>query len=346
MSINRQVVDPSQYKAYETLLGKAVHATIFHTTSWAATLISSYNYKPCYFILLENKTVVCIVAIMEINSWLTGCRGVALPFSDNAGPILLEIINRDIVLNHIIDFGKERGWRSIEFRGWEEFLYDKPCSDFFYHHMLPLSGDINFLYSQLHKTAKRKIKRAAKSGIKIKIDYSLTALKAYYDLHCMTRKRQGVPPQPFSFFQNVYHHIISKDKGAIILASLDNAYIAGSIYFHFKKKAYYKYGAFDTKYDYLSPSYFVMWEAIKIYAQNGYESLCFGRTEPENKGLLQYKASWGCSSKIIKYYKYNINMKIFIDKKNRSKYNYKGFFTILPSFVLRILGSVLYKHIG
>lgn len=87
-----------------------------------------------------------------------------------------------------------------------------------------------------------------------------------------------------------------------------------------------------------------MREAIKMYARNNYESLCFGRTGPENKGLLQYKESWGSASKIIKYYKHDIKKRIFIDNKNRDKYNYKIFFTVLPSFVLRKPGSVLDKH--
>jgi hypothetical protein len=83
-----------------------------------------------------------------------------------------------------------------------------------------------------------------------------------------------------------YPHIISKDKDAVMLASLDYGYIAGSIYFLFQKKAYYKYGAYDTEYHDLHPSYLVMWEVIINVSSTGYESLYFGRTEPENIGLL------------------------------------------------------------
>jgi hypothetical protein len=344
--MNIQIVDPANYKEFEALIEKCEQASIFHTPAWAATLAGSYAYKPCYFIAVENKALACCVPVMEIRSRLTGCRGVSLPFSDYAGPVLSESGNYEIVLNRILDYGKEKGWRFIELRGWEDLLCDKPCSSVFRRHVLPLSRDMHVVYSQLHQTTKRKIKRAVAADIQVHVDSSLHAVKAYYDLHCMTRKRQGVPPQPFSFFQNVYRHIISKGKGSVVLASLDNAYIAGSVYFNFNKKAYYKYGAFDMKYHDLSPSCIVMWEAIKMYAQNGYESLCLGRTDPAHKGLLQYKESWGCASKIINYYKHDIKKGIFIDNQNRGKYTYNEFFSALPLSVLKIFGNILYRHIG
>jgi len=37
----------------------------------------------------------------------------------------------------------------------------------------------------------------------------------------------------------------------------------------------------------------VMWEAIKWSCEKKFQSLSFGRTEPENKGLMQFKAGWG-----------------------------------------------------
>jgi hypothetical protein len=74
------------------------------------------KYKPWYFILAENSPVLCFLPVMKINSWLTGCRWVSLPFSGYAGPIFSETINRDIVLNHILDNKKERGIPSHDFK--------------------------------------------------------------------------------------------------------------------------------------------------------------------------------------------------------------------------------------
>ncbi len=47
------------------------------------------------------------------------------------------------------------------------------------------------------------------------------AMDDYYRLHCMTRKRQGVPPQPVSFFKNIFDFIVKQGKGNIFFAAYE-----------------------------------------------------------------------------------------------------------------------------
>jgi hypothetical protein len=89
----------------------------------------------------------------------------------------------------------------------------------------------------------------------------------------------------------------------------------------------------------------VIWEAIKWYARNGFMSLDFGRTEPENEGLLQFKRGWGIKEKTIKYYKYNFAKEAFVGDHHRPKTSYK-FFKKVPSPLLNLIGSLLYKHVN
>ncbi len=85
-------------------------------------------------------------------------------------------------------------------------------------------------------------------------------------------------PQPFIFFKKIHELLISKNLGIVVLAFLDEKPIAGAVYFLFGKKAIYKYGASDRAYQKYKANDLVMWEAIKWFSSNGYESLCFGRT--------------------------------------------------------------------
>jgi lipid II:glycine glycyltransferase (peptidoglycan interpeptide bridge formation enzyme) len=88
-----------------------------------------------------------------------------------------------------------------------------------------------------------------------------------------------------------------------------------------------------------------MWEAISWCTANGFKSLSFGRTEPENQGLLQFKRGWGTEEKIINYYKYDFAKKTFIKGQPGVKSSYK-FFKIMPSPLLRLTGNLLYRHVG
>jgi lipid II:glycine glycyltransferase (peptidoglycan interpeptide bridge formation enzyme) len=132
----------------------------------------------------------------------------------------------------------------------------------------------------------------------------------------------------------------------VVLASHGGRTVAGSMYFHFGDMALYKSGASDRKYQHLRANNLVMWEAIRWYCRNGYKNLCFGRTEPENKGLLQFKRGWGTKERTIRYYRYDLVKKAFVQDKSRLKGFHNAVFMRMPTPLLRFTGELLYKHMG
>ena len=50
----------------------------------------------------------------------------------------------------------------------------------------------------------------------------------------------------------------------------------------------------------------IMWEAIKLYACNGYNSFCFGRKNIDQEGLRRFKSKWGSKEYIMNYFKYDL----------------------------------------
>ena len=39
-------------------------------------------------------------------------------------------------------------------------------------------------------------------------------MQVFYALHCMTRKKHGVPPQPFAFVAHFHRHVMSHNQRA------------------------------------------------------------------------------------------------------------------------------------
>jgi hypothetical protein len=118
------------------------------------------------------------------------------------------------------------------------------------------------------------------------------------------------------------------------------------MFFHFGKKAIFKYGASDRSYLPLRANNLVMWEAIRNYSQKGYQSLCFGRTEMENKGLLHFKSSWGATQYPIHYYRYDLGKETFVRPSSRVSGWHNAIFRNMPLSVLNKIGTVLYRHMG
>jgi hypothetical protein len=128
-------------------------------------------------------------------------------------------------------------------------------------------------------------------------------MEAYYRLHCGTRRRHGVPPQPRRFFRSIHEHVVSRGNGIVVLAQHDGAVVAGAVFLHFAESAVFKFGAADYRRQDLRASNLVMWTAIKWYAENGFRRLSLGRTDTNDDGLLQFKDGWGGTRRTLSYWR-------------------------------------------
>ena len=282
---------------------------------------------------------------MEVRSVLTGRRGISLPFSDYCWPIIDEKEHFEKILNEIIQYGTKRRWKYIELRGGDGFLDTSASSARFYGHTLALGRNPDVIFRAFKGSTRRNIKKAIKENVKIHISHSLDSVREFYKLNSITRKYHGLPPQPFSFFKNAHKHIISRGKGLVVLASFETRNIAGAVYFHFGRKAIYKYGASERSNQNKRPNNLIMWEAIKWYCEKGFEDFSFGRTEPENNGLLQFKRGWDTQESVFRYYKYDLRKRVFI-VDHSSVERFSRVFRKMPVPLLNLLGSVLYRHVG
>jgi hypothetical protein len=344
--MNVDIVNPLEIENWDDLVLARGKASFFHSAAWARVLHESYGYKPLYFASFENGKLTSLMPFMEVNSWLTGKRGVSLPFTDQVPVIAPDRIVFERIVKNITEYGEKAGWKYIEWRDGSLFPQEANASESHYTHELNLSKTEKELFSGLRDSTRRNIKKADKAGVSVEISQSLESTKSFYRLNCITRKRHGLPPQPFSFFERLLEHVISKGHGILVSAAYSGEVIASSVFLHFGKGAIYKYGASDLAHQDLRPNNVVMWEAIKWCKERDFETFNFGRTEPENEGLLQFKRGWGAEERQLRYCKYDLKKKSFKTASIGVKGFYNQIFNVTPIPLLRFIGAAMYKHIG
>ena len=288
MSYEIEIINPLDDDQWDKLIIESNQYSFFHSHAWIKVLRESYGYTPYFFILRNKRKPFEFLPFMEVNSRYSGRRGVSLPFSDYCDPIIREEISAQRLLERTIAFGKTYNWNYLDMHGGEIIFQGKNPSREYYGHLLELNAEPKKMLKQFRGSTRRSIKRAVKSGVEIQQSNSLQSMRDFYRLHCLTRKRHEVPAQPFQFFKKIHEHIISKKSGFIVKAFYHDKIVGAAVFFHFGKKALFKFGASDLRYQHLRMNNLIMWEAIKWYANNGYESFCFGRTEMENIGLRQF----------------------------------------------------------
>lgn len=332
---------------WDALVAAHPAGSFFHTTPWARVLVESYGYRPVYFTVMENGALQALLPMMEIDSVFTGRRGVSLPFSDYADPFATDGEQYRLLADCAVQYGRETRWGTLEIRGGECPWPEGVESRVFLGHRLNLERSENEIHAGFRTNLKRNLARALKEGVKVEMLHSAGAMEEYYRLHCITRKGHGIPPQPRKFFRRIQEHVIGRGIGAIILATHEGQVVAGAVYFHHGKKAMYKYGASSDAGKQVRANNLVMWEAVRWYRENGYSELCFGRTEPSDEGLRDYKRSYGNRELALPYYKYDIARNRAVAKPAINGAGHlERYFQKIPIPVSRIVGSLVYRHIG
>ncbi len=345
MTTSLRLVNPLEDRSWNEALSRSPDASFFHTSNWARVLCESYRYRPAYFVE-GRETLATLVPFLEVRSVLTGRRGVSLPFTDYSAPIIGDGSDRRDVMRQVVDHARAAGWRYVEIRGLEGLGGEVPVFSEYHGHVVALAGTEEAQLLALRDSTKRNIKKAAKEGVTVARLDTEGAVAEFYRLNCLTRKEHGLPPQPPRFFRGLFEHVISKGLGFVFLAYHHGVAVAANVYLHYRDTAIYKYGASDKAFQHLRANNLVMWEAIRWYRQNGYASLCFGRTEPENQGLLQFKSGWGAAERQIRYYRYDVKANAFVRGKAHGPALYNRVFRAMPVSLSRVSGEMLYRHMG
>lgn len=340
------ILNPLEVADWDATLGQFAAATFFHTAAWARVLHGTYGYQPLYFTEVASGRFVSLLPVMEIDSWLTGRRGISLPFTDECAPLGDDAVSFQHLLEQILVQAGKRGWKYWEGRGGRSFMGDAPASTSFYGHRLVLLADEAALFARVDSSVRRAVRKAEQSGLSIEFSQEMAAVRDFHVLLGKTRQRHGVPVQPFDFFANIQRHVLAEKQGWVVLARQGGIPVAGAVFFHFGRGAIYKFGASDEAFQHLRANNLVMWSAIKRYASEGFTSFDFGRTSLDNEGLRRFKLGWGTQENLVEYFRHDSKAGRFVTARDESSGWHNHVFRRMPRFLSRFVGRVLYKHIA
>jgi len=341
-----QTLNPFDSEDWDSQVARIPGATFFHGLAWAKVLQSTYGYRSLYFATTKAGRIDSLLPVMAVESWLTGRRGVSLPFSDACAPICGDKDSGLRLIQSAKQYGAKQRWKHLEYRGGRALVGDIPASTSYFGHELKLQADEAALFSALTPSVRTAVRKAEQGGLKIEFSQSPEAIKTFHRLLCLTRQRHGVPPQPFSFFANIQSHVLAKNQGWVVLARLGNVPVAGAVFFKFDRLVIYKFGASNPKYQGLRANNLVMWEAILKFAREGFTHLDFGRTSISNDGLRRFKLGWGAQERLIEYFRYDFKMSRYVTNPEAPSSLLHSLYRLVPVLLSRLVGALLYKHIA
>jgi hypothetical protein len=290
---------------------------------------------------LRNGLVFC-----RIDSWLTGRRLISLPFSDHCEPLLETEDDAEPLTSAMKDQLAQTRGDYLEIRSVHAERFPSDGSDkkitFCLHH-LDLRPSLEEVFAAFHKSCiQRKITRAGQRGVRYEEGRSEALLREFYNLHVLTRRRHGVPPQPITWFRNVLRCM--GDGSKIRLASARGQTIAAILTVKANNTIVYKYGG-SLERSNLGGTHLLFWETIKEAKQDGLVSLDLGRTDWDNAGLLTFKDRWGARRSTVTNWTYPARPSQLAEAGPGPRLA-RAVLRQVPTGILRAVGSVMYKHVG
>lgn len=317
-------------------------ACIFHHPAWMNSLAECYGFHPGIITLANpDGRIIAGLPVMEIVQPLSKRRLVSLPFSDHCAPLYNQAEQLDSLLDKLLRLEHQRN-AETEIR-WD-FSTNLAFRTDAHHvmHIIPLSSNFNESVARIHSMHRRNASTAQKKGVQVHMGTDTKFLRAFYNLHVQTRRRQGTPVQPWHFFELIGKNILEKGLGFVLLACKDEKCLAGAVFLHYKNTLTYKYGASILDGLSLRPNDLIFWTAIRWGCENGYTSLDLGRTNLDNDGLREFKSRWG-GQEVPLTYSYHPARPV-PERESRLMPFMQAMIRNSPLWVCLLTGKLLYRY--
>ena len=311
--------------------------------------------KGYYFVLLDDSgdKIKAGLPVFEVKSWLTGSRLVSIPFATLCDPLISIREDLGMIFESVLKLSKELKSHNIEIRTLQSssIIKDSGLSSIRLnkHHYLHLENELDKLYKKFHRSCVRQsISRAIKSDLRLTVGETEPDLQDFYQLQLITRKRLGLPLQPYIFFKMLWEIFSPLKQIQLLFALKDERKIAGLLQFKFGERVSVEFAVSDERYRNLSPNHFLFWEAIKLAHQEGYKIFDFGRTSPSNRSLMEFKGRWGAKVIDLPVFLHPPEAADEIIKREETwKYRFVSkLCSSAPDSFQEAIGNFCYRHLG
>lgn len=291
------VVDPVTSAAWRRLVTE--HATtLFHSPAWLRVLADTYGFPVKARVVSDDAgRPVAGMPYVTVQDFMD--RRTLLPFSDFCDPLVDDAAQWRALTDELFASRQRIDLRCVH--------NDVPLADDRFTvvdralwHCIDVERDEDEIWSGLSGSARRALRKAHKGGVTVEPAQDEADLRAFFDLHLQVRKHKyRLLAQPYRFLKNIWDAFVARDRGTLLLATLDGRVIAGVMFLEWQDVLYYKFNASDGAHLDARPNDLVLWEGVRHAQKRGLHGIDFGLTDADQEGLIRYKRKYATDEKIV-----------------------------------------------
>lgn len=164
--------------------------------------------------------------------------------------------------------------------------------------LVDLEEDTNQLWRKLDKRARNGVRKAEKSGVRVREAATLADFDSFYSMHVDTYSRTGMQHRPYAYFKAYWDLMRPKGLVRFLVAEKDRAMIACNMVLCYRGWMLYGAGASDVRYKTLNAGSLLQWHTMTGGKQQGLSkydlgTVAYPRPRKKEASILAFKSQWG-----------------------------------------------------
>jgi hypothetical protein len=324
--------------SWQELLKSSTDVSLYHRDSWIGLLLRSYGLSLQLATLHRGAGVIagCVFARSPLSRRFT-----SLSFSDSCPPLAKEPAADRRLMQALAALADPR--KTYEVRGiggvvgWETVA----C---FSNWRLELDRPLARIERGLAANFRRNLRRALREPITVERGNSLDLLERFYSMQVESRRRLGLPAQPWRFFK-LAREIFSEGSFEIWMARESGEDVASAVFLGDGDVIHYKWGARRPNHR-SNANHLLFWNAIEEFALRA-QALDLGRADVRNQGLMRFKAELGAAEIPLPSSFYpRAPKQVSAEVLTGSRAVLAAVLSHMPVFAIKVAGRVAYRYLG
>jgi serine/alanine adding enzyme len=209
---------------------------------------------------------------------------------------------------------------------------------------------IRFGDARNHGAVMRAIRKAERSGVRVREAESEADLRAWYRLYLVTMRSVVVPPRSFRLFSAIWERMRPLGLSRLLLAERQergrHLLLAGSLSLQLGSRVFYAFNGRAAEHLEFRPNEAIHWAAIRDACRQGYKWYDFGEAET-GSSLAAFKQKWADDVGVL--YRYYLHPAPGTsggdDRRSRGARVAEGLWRRLPLRATEALGRRIYRFL-
>jgi len=274
---------------WNLFVGAHPERTGYHLWEWRAVFERGLGHRCLYLAARENGTVVGVLPLVEIRSWLFGRALSSLPYVNYGGVLANNTAAADALVAEASDRARRRKLSFIVLRHRRQMFMSLPARSHKVTMLLPLKSDPALMWSSLDRKVRNQVRKAEKSGL-VTHTGGVELLDDFYDVFARNMRDLGTPVYGRSLFAEMLRAFPTDAKMHVV--RLAGRTIAGALSYAYGNVVEVPSASSLREHRSLCPNHLLYWHIIQEAIAAGRTVFDFGRSTP-NDGTYNFKEQWG-----------------------------------------------------